>query len=92
MDMNTLDKIQLLAINECQQVSAGKFKFHFNVVLTVFSAIGATIVAGPAAGGAIVAAAIATQGVGNLNEMAQQEQWNFGGAPYDYGFGYNYAW
>lgn len=57
-----------LSRDEILLVSGG-FKFHFNVILTVFTAIGATLIGGPVAGGVIIAGAIATQGTGNLVDM-----------------------
>jgi len=57
-----------LTIEEIQDVS-GCFKFHFNVILTVFTAIGAGIIGGPVAAGIVVSAAVATQGTKNLVDM-----------------------
>jgi hypothetical protein len=51
----------------------GGFKFHFNFVLTTFTAIGAFIVTGPVGAGVVVAAAIATQGTYNLADMYHDE-------------------
>jgi hypothetical protein len=48
---------------------SGGFKFHFNVILTVFTAVGVTLLGGPVAGGMVIAGAIATQGTGNLVDM-----------------------
>ena len=50
-------------------IISGGFKLHFNAILTVFTAIGATCLGGPAAGLMVVGAAIATQGTGNLVDM-----------------------
>lgn len=59
-----------LTKEELTIVSGGKI--HFNIYVTVFSAVAATIMGGPAAGGAILAAAIASQGAGNLGDMYQE--------------------
>lgn len=64
-----------LTEQEVMQVNGG-FKFHFNLILTTFTAIGAFVVGGPVAAGVVVAAAIATQGTGNLVDMYHDEYGN----------------
>lgn len=61
-----------LTPDEVMEVSGG-FKFHFNVIQVVFTTIAATVIGGPVAGAAIIAAAIATQGTGNLVDMYRDE-------------------
>jgi hypothetical protein len=61
-------------LNECEIENVnGGIKFHFNVIWTAFTVIGATIIGGPVAGAAVIATAIATQGTGNLVDMYHDE-------------------
>lgn len=55
-----------------------KFKFHFNPLYTFFTAVGAFIVTGPVGAGVVIASAIATQGTGQLVDMAKEQQFPFG--------------
>lgn len=64
--------MKLLSLEDTRLVSAG-FKFHFNVIQVFFTIVGTTIITGPVGGLAIVAAALATQGTGNLVDMYVDE-------------------
>lgn len=65
-----------LTQEQVMNVSGGKFKFHINIFQTVFTAVGAFIIAGPVAAGMVVGAAIAAQGAGSLHEMYVDEYGN----------------
>ena len=58
---------------EIEIVSGGRFRIHFNVFQAVFTVIGAGLLGGPVGAGMAIAAAIGTQGLGNLHEMAVNE-------------------
>ena len=47
---------------------SGSFKFHFNIIQAVFTVIGVSLV-NPIGGAIMIGGLIATQGVGNLEQM-----------------------
>ncbi|MGD9592374.1 MAG: hypothetical protein AB7V32_07635 [Candidatus Berkiella sp.] len=69
--------MQELTQLETESVVGGfKIKLHFNVIQAVFTVIGAGLLGGPAGAGMAVAAAIGTQGAGNLIDLFNQENGN----------------
>jgi hypothetical protein len=63
-----------LSLAEAETVAAGlRIKLHFNIIQAVFTVIGAGILGGPVGAGMAVAAAIGTQGAGNLVDLYNQE-------------------
>lgn len=65
--------MKLLTDSEIQEVSGGKFKFHFNVFQAVFMVFVGGLTAGPVGIGYAVGTLAATQGVGQLHDMGVQE-------------------
>lgn len=59
-----------LSLLEIDDISAGKFKFHFNVFQAVFTVVVSTLAGGPIGFGYAVGTLIAAQGVGQLHDMA----------------------
>lgn len=66
--MRELTKEDVIFIN-------GGIKLHFNFIQAVFTVLGVSLI-NPVAGGVMICGLIATQGVGNLNDMYHEE---FGG-------------
>jgi hypothetical protein len=62
-----------LTLTEVLEVSGGKFKLHFNIFELIFATIGAGLLGGPAGAGMVIAAAIASQGANQLNDMYKDE-------------------
>ncbi|MBS0285975.1 MAG: hypothetical protein JSR17_01675 [Proteobacteria bacterium] len=69
--------MKVLTLQETECVAGGfKLKLHFNVIQAVFTVIGAGLLGGPVGAGMAVAAAIGTQGAGNLIDLYNQENGN----------------
>ncbi len=63
-----------LNLNEVEEISGGKFKFHFNIFQAVFTLVAATCAGGPVGFGYAAFVLIGAQGAGNLYDMAVEEQ------------------
>ncbi len=69
--------MQELTQLETENVAGGfRIRLHFNVIQAVFTVIGAGLLGGPVGAGMAVAAAIGTQGAGNLIDLFNQENGN----------------
>lgn len=63
-----------LTILETENVAGGfRIKLHFNIVQAVFTVIGAGLLGGPVGAGMAIAAAVGTQGAGNLIDLYKEE-------------------
>jgi len=62
-----------LSLTEMEEISGGRFKFHFNVFQGVSTIALGLVTAGPAGVGMAICALVVAQGLGQTHDMAVTE-------------------
>ncbi len=65
--------MRALSLAEMEEISGGRFKFHFNIFQAVSTLALGFVTAGPAGVGMAICALVATQGLGQTHDMAVTE-------------------